>query len=94
MLCGCARPSSAAREAILFFCSCEDAVIFWFKCTGDDATIFCGAVLDFKNLGLKLLLFTRQQSFVDKLDENSKFFLVILHDFQNNAVNTLFSGQG
>ena len=30
MLCGRARPSSAAREAILFFCSCEDAAIFWF----------------------------------------------------------------
>ncbi len=44
--------------------------------------------MDFENLGFKLRLFTRQQSFLDKLKENSEFFLVILHDFQNNVVNT------
>jgi hypothetical protein len=34
------------------------------------------------------LSFTRQQSFVDKIDENSGGFPALLHDFRNNAVNT------
>ena len=51
-------------------------------------TTFCGTVLDFKNLGLKLRLLTRQQSFVDEIDENSRFFPAIFNDFRNNVVNT------
>jgi len=44
--------------------------------------------LDFKNLGLKLRLFTWQQSLVDKIDENSRFFQAIFNDFRNNAVDS------
>ena len=44
--------------------------------------------MDFNILGLKLRLFTRQQSFVHKIDENSRFFPAVFNDFRNNAVNT------
>jgi hypothetical protein len=66
------RPSSSSAAARVLPFPGSNA-----HCTGDDATIFCGAVLDVKPLGLKLRLFTRQQSFVDTLDENNKFFPAI-----------------